>query len=75
MITRLKGRCQGNKKAEGDVREEKEGEGEGGNGDRERKKKGVGNGLRSHAASSVVPSALVSLTTGFGMGPGVPSRL
>jgi len=22
-----------------------------------------------------VPSALVSLTTGFGMGPGVPSRL
>jgi hypothetical protein len=40
-----------------------------------KEKKEVGNGLRSHAASSVVPSALMSLTTGFGMGPGVPSRL
>ena len=37
--------------------------------------KEVGNGLLSHAASSTVPSALVGLTSGFGMGPGVPPQL
>jgi len=36
---------------------------------------GVGNGVRSHPVTRAVPSALVSLTAGFGMGPGVPSRL
>ena len=39
------------------------------------KKEGVGNGILSHTVTSAVPSALVSLTAGFGMGPGVPSRL
>ena len=34
----------------------------------------VGDGLLSHPVTRAVPSALVSLTTGFGMGPGVPSR-
>jgi hypothetical protein len=37
--------------------------------------KEVGSGLLSHAASSTVPSALVGLTSGFGMGPGVPPQL
>ena len=37
--------------------------------------KGVGSGVLSHHVTMAVPSALVSLTTGFGMGPGVPSRL
>lgn len=37
--------------------------------------KGVGSGVLSHPVTRAVPSALVSLTTGFGMGPGVPSRL
>jgi hypothetical protein len=32
----------------------------------------VGTDLLSHAATSAVPSAQVGLTTGFGMGPGVP---
>ena len=35
----------------------------------------VGNGVLSHTVTRAVPSALVSLTAGFGMGPGVPSRL
>lgn len=35
----------------------------------------VGGGVLSHPAAQAVPSALVSLTSGFGMGPGVPSRL
>jgi hypothetical protein len=37
--------------------------------------KGVGSGVLSHHVTLAVPAALVSLTTGFGMGPGVPSRL
>ncbi len=37
--------------------------------------KGVGSGVLSHRVTTAVPSALVSLTTGFGMGPGVPSQL
>ena len=37
--------------------------------------KGVGSGVLSHHVTMAVPSALVSLTTGFGMGPGVPSQL
>jgi hypothetical protein len=39
------------------------------------KQEGVGNGVLSHTVTRAVPSALVSLTAGFGMGPGVPSRL
>jgi hypothetical protein len=39
------------------------------------KKEEVGGGLLSHTVSSAVPSALVGLTTGFGMGPGVPPQL
>ncbi len=35
----------------------------------------VGNRVLSHSVSRAVPSALVSLTTGFGMGPGGPSPL
>ena len=35
----------------------------------------VGSGVLSHAVTRAVPSALVSLTAGFGMEPGVPSRL
>jgi hypothetical protein len=35
----------------------------------------VGSGLLSHTVTSAVPSALVGLTTGFGMGPGVPPPL
>jgi hypothetical protein len=35
--------------------------------------KGVGNGVLSHPVTRAVPSALVSLTSGFGMGPGVVS--
>ena len=46
-----------------------------GRGGRHRKKEGVGNGILSHPVTRAVPSALVSLTAGFGMGPGVPSRL
>jgi hypothetical protein len=34
-----------------------------------------GNDLLSHAVTHVLPSALTSLTTGFGMGPGVSSSL
>ena len=37
--------------------------------------KGVGSGILSHHVTMAVPSALVTKTTGFGMGPGVPSRL
>jgi hypothetical protein len=35
----------------------------------------VGSGLLSHTVASAVPSALAGLTSGFGMGPGVPLRL
>jgi hypothetical protein len=35
----------------------------------------VGSGILSHTVASAVPSALVGLTTGFGMGPGVPPQL
>ena len=42
---------------------------------RGRRQDEVGNGVLSHTVTSAVPSALVSLTAGFGMGPGVPSRL
>lgn len=35
----------------------------------------VGSGVLSHAVTRAVPSALVSLTAGFGMEPGGPSRL
>ncbi|GAP61651.1 hypothetical protein ARMA_0074 [Ardenticatena maritima] len=38
----------------------------------EKQKKKVGDDLLSHAAARAVPSALVGLTAGFGMGPGVP---
>jgi hypothetical protein len=43
--------------------------------DRNQKEGDVGNGLLSHTVSSAVPSALVGLTSGFGMDPGVPPRL
>ena len=51
---------------------------EGDSGNKKKKKgrvKGVGSGVLSHHVTMAVPSALVSLTTGFGMGPGVPSQL
>src|SRR5215213_10198663 len=35
----------------------------------------VGNRVLFHPVSRAVPSALVGLTTGFGMGPGVPPPL
>jgi hypothetical protein len=35
----------------------------------------LGDDLLSHPATRAVPSALTSLTAGFGMGPGVPSSL
>jgi hypothetical protein len=38
-------------------------------------KEEVGGDLLSHTVSSAVPSVLVGLTTGFGMGPGVPPQL
>ena len=44
-------------------------------GSRFSRKKDVGNGLLSHTVTSAVPSALVGLTSGFGMGPGVPPQL
>ena len=55
-------------------------EGKRGKGRKQKKKrkggvKGVGSGVLSHHVTMAVPSALVSLTTGFGMGPGVPSQL
>ena len=37
------------------------------------KRQGVGSGLLSHEAALAVPSALMSLTAGFEMEPGVPS--
>lgn len=37
--------------------------------------KGVGDDVRSHTVTRAVPFALVSLTTGFEMGPGGPSPL
>ena len=37
-----------------------------------KKKKSLGNDLLSQGAAPQVPSALIGLTTGFGMGPGVP---
>jgi hypothetical protein len=42
---------------------------------REKKKSLFGNDLLSQAVTHQVPSALTSLTSGFGMGPGVPSPL
>ena len=39
------------------------------------KKKPLGNDLLSREAALQVPSALTSLTSGFGMGPGVPPSL
>jgi hypothetical protein len=39
------------------------------------KKSLFGNDLLSQAVTHQVPSALTSLTSGFGMGPGVPSSL
>ena len=39
------------------------------------KKGPVGNGLLSQGAAPQVPSALAGLTSGFGMGPGVPPPL
>jgi hypothetical protein len=38
-------------------------------------KKSLGNDLLSRGLTPQVPSALTSLTTGFGMGPGVPTSL
>ncbi|SVC07786.1 uncharacterized protein METZ01_LOCUS260640 [marine metagenome] len=38
-------------------------------------RKPPGNDLLSRAVSSQVPSALAGLTSGFGMGPGVPPLL
>ena len=38
-------------------------------------KKSLGNDLLSQGAAPQVPSALISLTSGFGMLPGVPSSL
>jgi hypothetical protein len=35
----------------------------------------VGDGLLSHAVTRILPSALAGLTSGFGMGPGVPPPL
>ena len=40
-----------------------------------KKEKPLGDDLLSQAVSSQVPSALAGLTTGFGMGPGVPPPL
>ena len=40
-----------------------------------KKKKSFGNDLLSQGAAPQVPSALTSLTSGFGMGPGVPISL
>ena len=40
-----------------------------------RKGESVGNDLRSHAATRILPSVLVGLTAGFEMGPGVPPPL
>jgi hypothetical protein len=42
---------------------------------RREKKSPFGNDLLSQAVTHQVPSALTSLTSGFGMGPGVPSSL
>ena len=39
------------------------------------KEKPLGNDLLSREVALQVPSALTSLTAGFGMGPGVPSPL
>ena len=39
------------------------------------KEKPLGNDLLSQEVALQVPSALTSLTSGFGMGPGVPSPL
>ena len=38
-------------------------------------KKSLGNDLLSQGVAPQVPSALTSLTTGFEMGPGVPTSL
>ena len=51
---------------------EEEGKGRDG---REKGNRRVGKGIRSHPAAGAVPSALAGLTTGFGMGPGVPPPL
>ena len=39
------------------------------------KKESSGNDLLLHAVTHALPSALTSLTAGFGMGPGVTSSL
>ena len=39
------------------------------------KKESLGNDLLLHAVAHILPSALTSLTAGFGMGPGVPISL
>ena len=39
------------------------------------KESNVGDGLLSHAVARILPSALVDLTAGFGMEPGVPPPL
>jgi hypothetical protein len=41
----------------------------------EKQKESSGNDLLLHALAHILPSALTSLTTGFGMGPGVTSSL
>jgi hypothetical protein len=40
-----------------------------------KKKKSLGSDLLSQGVAPQVPSALTGLTTGFGMGPGVPPSL
>ena len=40
-----------------------------------RKESEVGDGLLSHAVARILPSALVGLTSGFEMEPGVPPPL
>jgi hypothetical protein len=42
---------------------------------RKNKKESSGNDLLLHAVTRALPSALTSLTAGFGMGPGVTSSL
>ena len=44
-------------------------------GKKEKARRWVGSGLLSHPVTRAVPSALVSLTAGFGMEPGGPSPL
>ena len=46
-----------------------------GRGEGERWGRQVGDDLLSHAVARILPSALAGLTSGFGMGPGVPPPL